>query len=210
MTTRSREFQRRKLPASFLERLTQLETLYLLKGDPILRSGFGGGPERWRREREPILDAIEADGSLLDVGCANGYLAECLVEWGRERGVQLIPHGLDAGRYLINDAQARMPAWRANFHVGNAWDWHPPRKYSYVYALWDCVPPYFLGACLKRLHREFVAPGGRLIIGSYGSRSRSEKPWDMKSFLNSIGLKVAGRSAGGEPRITSFFWINAE
>jgi hypothetical protein len=71
------------------------------------------------------------------------------------------------------------------------------------------VPPYFLGACLKRLHREFVAPGGRLIIGSYGSRSRGRAPWDMQSWLKSIGLKVAGRSAGGEPRITSFFWINA-
>jgi hypothetical protein len=200
----------RKLPGSFLQHLEQLEQLYLLKGDPILRSGFAGGPERWRREREPILDAIEADGSLLDVGCANGHLAECLVEWGRERGLQLTPHGLDCGRYLINEAQARLPQWRDNFHVGNAWDWKPPRRYSYVYALWDCVPPYFLGATLRRLHREFVAPGGRLIVGAYGSRSRGVKPWDMEKFLNSIGLKVVGRSAGGEPRITSFFWVNAE
>ncbi|MCB9894645.1 MAG: class I SAM-dependent methyltransferase [Planctomycetes bacterium] len=199
----------RGLPQRFLDRLEQLEALYLLKGDPILRSGFGGGPERWRKEREPILDAITGDGSLLDVGCANGYLAESLANWGRERGLQLTPHGIDAGRHLINEARARMPEFKDNFHVGNAWDWQPRRRYSYVYMLWDCLPPYYLGRGLHRLRSEFVAPGGRLIVGTYGSRSRGQKPWDMERYLASIDMPIAGRSAGGEPRITSFFWIDA-
>ena len=199
----------RGLPQRFLDRLEQLQSLYLLKEGPILRSGFAGGPERWRKEREPILDAIESDGSLLDVGCANGYLAECLTDWARERGVHLTPHGLDAGEFLIKEAQTRLPGFHENFHVGNAWNWQPPRRYSYIYMIWDCLPPYFFGRGLRRIYRDFVAPGGRLIVGSYGSRSRGERPWDMEKYLASIGLPVAGRSAGGEPSITSFFWINA-
>jgi hypothetical protein len=199
----------RGLPQRYLDRLEQLEALYLLKDDPILRSGFGGGPVRWRREREPILDAVTGDGSLLDVGCANGFLAESLVEWAGERGLQLTPHGLDAGRMLIAEARTRLPGFKDNFHVGNAWDWQPTRRYNYVYMVWDCLPPYFLGRGLKRIHREFVAPGGRLIIGTYGSRSRNKQPWDMEPCLASIGLPIAGRSSGGEPRITSFFWIDA-
>ena len=76
-----------QLPATFLSELRELEASYLQRSDPIEQSGFHGGAERWRAEREPILDAIMRDGELLDIGCANGFLLECLVEWGQERGV---------------------------------------------------------------------------------------------------------------------------
>ena len=78
---------RRQLPERFLRELEALESSYLSDDDPIRQSGFGGGPERWRSEREPILEAIEGNGDILDIGCANGYLLECLMIWGRERGL---------------------------------------------------------------------------------------------------------------------------
>jgi hypothetical protein len=67
------------LPPDFLNRARSLEASYLQTDDPIRQSGFGGGSERWRAERSPILNAIESDGDMLDIGCANGYLLECLV-----------------------------------------------------------------------------------------------------------------------------------
>ncbi len=79
------------LPPDFRARARSLEAAYLESDDPIRQSGFGGGPERWRAERQPILDAVEGDGDLLDIGCANGYLLECLVAWGAERGLALTP-----------------------------------------------------------------------------------------------------------------------
>jgi hypothetical protein len=71
--------ERSRLPEAFLRDLKALELAYLKSDDPIEQSSFGGGKERWRAEREPILEAIAASGDLLDVGCANGYLLECLV-----------------------------------------------------------------------------------------------------------------------------------
>ena len=69
------------LPDDFLMKLRELEASYCASNDPILQSGFSGGALRWKEERSPILEAIHESGDLLDVGCANGYLLECLVEW---------------------------------------------------------------------------------------------------------------------------------
>ena len=85
----------RKLPEDQLETIRILEAAYLAHNDPIRQSGFSGGPDRWRAERYPLLDAVDGDGDLIDLGCANGYLLECLLEWGAERGIRLNPYGVD-------------------------------------------------------------------------------------------------------------------
>jgi 2-polyprenyl-3-methyl-5-hydroxy-6-metoxy-1,4-benzoquinol methylase len=195
-------------PADYLAQLHALEDAYLASDDPIRQSGFGGGPKRWRAEREPILDAIDRDGDLLDIGCANGYLLECLVAWAAKRGFSITPHGLDLGERLIAEAQRRLPEFAANFHAGNAWDWRPARRYRYVYTLNDCAPPDMLEAYVRRLLVHVVEPGGRLIVGSYGSRSRATPPVAVAEVLESFGLNVAGRTAGGDPPVTEFAWID--
>ena len=149
----------RELPGAFLSRLETLEAAYLKSDDPLRQSGFGGGSERWRTEREPILDAVESGGDLLDVGCANGFLVQCLVEWGLERGVVLTPHGVDQSRGLVELARRRLPSFAANFYVGEAWGWEPPRRFRYVYALHDCVPLGYLGAYVRRLMARGRARG---------------------------------------------------
>ncbi len=200
--------QATKLPGEFLRYLEVLEKAYLAERDPIRASGFAGGEERWRREREPLLDAVEADGDLLDVGCANGHLAECLVDWARERGQRLTPYGVDFGERLIALARQRLPQWASHFYVGNAWDWEPPRRYSYVFTLYDCVPRSHLSRYLQRLASEFVEPSGRLILGAYGSRSRGFGPFDVRAGLEQAGLPVAGSSRGGDPPIAAFAWTD--
>ena len=197
-----------ELPPEHLAHIASLEDAYLQHDDPIRQSGFGGGPERWRAERSPILEAVDRDGDLVDVGCANGYLLECLVAWAAERGVTLIPHGVDAGPRLIAAARRRLPAFAGNFHVANGWDWRPDRRFRYVYTLWDCVPPDLLGEYARRLLARAVEPGGRLIVGAYGSRRRDEPPLPIGDVLESHGLAVAGRATGGEPIVTRFAWID--
>ena len=198
----------RALPPEFLKTMAELERSYLESDDPIRASGFGGGPERWRREREPILEAVDRDGDFLDTCCANGYLLECLVGWARERGVTLTPHGLDLGEGLVALARERLPEHSANIHQGNAWDWAPDRRFDYVYTLLDIVPEDYLPEFIDRLELNVVAPGGRLILGSYGSRSRGHEPSDVRALLESTGRSPAGSSAGGEPPIASFAWVD--
>jgi len=199
----------RSLPPAFLQGLRELETSYLEEDDPIRQSGFAGGAERWRAERESILEPIREDGDFLDIGCANGYLLECLLAWGDHRGVKLTPYGLDQSAELIGLARRRLPQYAENFYLGNAWDWRPPTRYRYVYSVHDCVPDEFLGAYVDRLMRRVVAPGGLLIIGSYGSRSRGVEPLDVSSRLAAEGNVPLGQRVIGNPPISRFAWLAA-
>lgn len=196
------------LPDAFLSELRALESSYLAESDPIRQSGFGGGADRWRREREPILDAIERGGDLLDIGCANGYLLECLMAWGNERGIDITPHGLDIGAGLIALARRRLPAFAGNFWVGNAWTWRPDRPFDHVYMLLDQVPRPFLTDHLRRVMEQVVAPGGRLIAGSYGSRSQGIRAADVGEALRWAGFTVVGTAARGDETGARFAWAD--
>jgi SAM-dependent methyltransferase len=197
------------LPPEFLARLEVLEAGYLAESDPLRQSGFSGGRERWRVERAPILEALSDDGELLDVGCANGYLLESLLAWSGVRGLRLTPFGVDCSAGLVALARERLPAFRAHFFVGNAWDWCPPRRFRYVYAVWDCVPPDYFAAFVEHLLAHATAPGGRLIIGAYGSRARNERPARIEALLSAAGHAVQGSVSAGVPETARFAWITA-
>lgn len=51
---------------------------YLASDTPWGQSGKTGTSEDWEWSRSHVADAIDRDGSFLDVGCASGYLMECL------------------------------------------------------------------------------------------------------------------------------------
>lgn len=186
-----------------------LEDAYLLGVDEIARSGFGAGAARWEAERRPLTEGINRDGSFLDVGCANGLLARCVVEWVAERGVELIPFGVDLGAQLVAEAQQMFPADAANFVVADAWTWAPTGRFTFVYSLLDLAPDHLIVSWINRL-ASWVEPGGRLILGSYGSKSRSIEPVDVASVLRDAGWVPAGESVGGSGPITRFAWTERD
>jgi hypothetical protein len=199
-----------ELPVAFLDRLRELEGSYLRETDPVRQSGFGGGHERWRTERALVLDAVPDDGDFLDIGCANGYLLWCLVQWGREQHVRLTPYGVDCGAQLIALATQRLPQYASHFWIANAWEWIPPRQFRYVYSLYDCVPVELLPEYIRRLLTRYVEPGGTLIIGAYGSYSKQEAARDIAQDLAAAGFRVAGSSSRGELPVSRVAWIQAE
>jgi len=196
------------LPDDFLRGLAALEESYLSEEDPIRQSGYGGGAERWRAERGIILEAVDRDGDLLDIGCANGYLLACLVAWGKEKGLSLAPYGLDQGAGLIALAKRRLPEYATHFWVANAWEWIPPRQFRYVYTLTEFVPEPFLTEYLRRLLARCVEPGGRLILGSYGSGSRNEPARDVAAMLREAGCPVPGAAQQGWLPFTRIAWTD--
>jgi SAM-dependent methyltransferase len=143
------------------------------------------------------------------VGCANGYLLECLLQWGSERGVTLAPFGVDYSAGLIELARERLPMFRDHFHVADASVWIPPQRFQYVYCVFDCVPQSALGDFVEHLLCQVVAPGGRLILGAYGSRSRREAPAHVDELLADLGHVVTGWAIAGEPETARFAWIDA-
>jgi hypothetical protein len=104
----------RELPRELLAGLRWLEEQYLLGANPRAQSGTSSDERRWRSKREFILEAIDTDGDLLDVGCANGYLLQSLMAWGAERGLTLIPYGADHGPRLIELAKERLPQYASH------------------------------------------------------------------------------------------------
>jgi hypothetical protein len=197
------------LPEDFVRKLRSLEESYLTETDPIRQSGFGGGPDRWLEERGLILKAVDGDGDFLDIGCANGYLVECLVRWAKDRGVNLVPFGLDIGSRLIELARQRFPECPDHFWVGNAWDWEPPRRFRYVYTLTDVVPEAYLERYLHRLAGRFVEAGGTLIVGSYGSRSRQHPAQNVRRLLLDLGFSVTGSAVCGEFPVSHMAWVRS-
>jgi hypothetical protein len=153
------------------------------------------------------MEAVDRDGSFVDVCCANGHLLECVVEWAAGKGLRAEPYGIDIGPGLIELARRRLPRWADRFGVANAWEWEPPRKFTHVYTLDDVVPPGFLDEHLARLHDIAVEPAGRLIVGAYGNPSRGEMPRSPAEELRSAGLEPEGESASAEsPPSKRFAW----
>jgi SAM-dependent methyltransferase len=149
------------------------EAKYLAGTTPRQQSGFGRDARDWERFRCPVVAPIDRDGTFLDIGCASGLLMESVVAWARERGYCVEPFGLDISERLAELARQRLPQWRDRIFVGNALFWEPPAPFDFVRTELVYVPPSRRREYVERLLERVVAPGGRLIICSYGS-SRPE------------------------------------
>jgi len=149
------------------------EAKYLAGSNPRQQSGVGRDAQDWERFRRPVVASIDRDGSFLDIGCANGLLMESVVAWARESGHSVEPFGLDISGKLAELARRRLSEWRDPIFVGNALLWEPPARFDFVRTELVYVPATRRREYAERILERFVAPGGLLIICSYGS-SRPE------------------------------------
>lgn len=187
------------LDAWFQDQQDRIRHAYLATGNnQFQQSGWEGNPERWRAGRLVILDGVTRPGDFLDIGCANGLLLESLIGWSGERGFSLTPHGIDFVPELVDLARARFPELAGNFSIANAFVWRPDRSYDFVHTLLEYVPGDRQKLYLQRLLDEVVAPGGRLIVSNYGSRSRNERPLDVDLHLQMLGFHTTGCGNGRE------------
>jgi SAM-dependent methyltransferase len=175
---------------------------YLAATTPWQQSGRSGD---WEGGRRWILSAVDADGDLLDIGCANGYLMETLHAWAAEDGVRLEPYGLDIIPELADLARRRLPHWARRIWVGNALHWVPPRRFDYVRVGLEYVPAHRRGDLVGHLMAHAV--GRRLIVGPYneevGERALEEE-------MAGQGFRIEGRrdQEHPDPRVMRrLFWI---
>lgn len=175
------------------------------------QSGWGSTPERWRLGREVILEAVPHSGSFLDIGCANGLLLECLMLWAAERGVELIPYGIDVSSELVKLAQLRLPSFTQNFVAANCLYWQPEQQFTYVHTLLEYVPselqPEYLGRLLKQVVDD------RLIVSSYSNRRQNQQSIDVAMYLQQNGFCIAGSAEAVEADgwvLTRVAWIGRD
>ena len=127
--------------AWYRENRARLTVAYLSGGNPRAQSGHSGDQDHWTQARGLIADSVDRDGAFLDIGCANGFLLECLFDWVSAKGYRIEPYGLDFSPELIELARQRLPQWRERLFLGNAIDWNPPRRYDFVRTGLEYVPP---------------------------------------------------------------------
>ncbi len=175
-----------------------MEASYLRASSPQGGSGFGGTAAAWRASRSQIFQAVDRDGTFLDVGCANGHLMESAVAWCAERGIRLEPYGVDLSARLGGEARRRLPQWADRIWVGNALDWAAPdgRRFDFVHTLLDLVPATRLGEMLTHQLDHLVAAGGRLLASHYvPADDRSRHPAEV---LSRLGVRVDGVTGPGD------------
>jgi SAM-dependent methyltransferase len=187
---------------------------YLAEDTPWGQSGRSGDDgTTWERARGLIADAIDRDGTFLDVGCASGYLMETLERWARDRGYRIEPYGLDIAPELADLARRRLPRWADRIYTGNALHWEPPMRFEYVRTGLEYVPVRRQRDLVERLLREVVAPGGRLIIGAYNEeRDETRTEPSQEEIVAGWGFRIAGRSERphyqDERIVYRVFWID--
>lgn len=174
---------------TFFDRVkSELAAYYLEPGaGPYQQSGRSSGAERWEDTRRCMADPVDRSGSYLDVGCANGLLLESVQRWVGERGLTIEPFGLDFIPELVELARERVTD--GTFYVGNAWDWNPPRLFTFVRTNLEYVPESDRVAMVVR-QLGWVEPGGRLIVAYY--RNRGADPLDVPAFLTAHGFQLGG------------------
>ena len=181
----------------------------LLEGCHFRNSTF----DIWFKQRSFIANAIGQGGTILDIGCANGFLLLCLKEWTKEN---LILYGIDSDLEHIKDCKVLFPEYKNNFlhlplneiystgqlipfglchwplikHIEIFSNYCFPTNFDYIYwNVWDnwvfdTVDSITPVGWLKQTR---LSPNGRLILGFYCK----EKSENMKKIdkLQRLGLK---------------------
>lgn len=159
---------------------SDFDRAYLAETDARAQSGFHGSTERWEAARRPIVEAIDRDGTFLDVGCANGLLLESVAEWSP---FAVEPYGIDFAPGLVELARSRLPRWADRIWQADVRSWEPPFRFDFVHARVEI-----------RSFERIVRLGRRVIFSSDGSFRRLDSPRAERvaDVLQAHGLTVAG------------------
>lgn len=145
----------------FREKVRRFGMRQLLDG-----SHFGAGFKEWEAQRRDGAMLIKKPGSMLDYGCANGFLLACYKEWS---GVDLVSFGIDTDHAAIDAARALFEdTEKHHFFAADESLEKVPERFDYAFwNVWDNAE--FDEAKNKGILDHLLARtrGGRTILGFY-------------------------------------------
>ncbi len=142
----------------------------LIEGSHVSGGNLEELLEHWVENRKPICSAIEKPGTLLDIGCANGFLLACLQLWSEH---QITPYGVDIDAASLEVARDLLPEYASHFaqcsleKLPARASFGLPRRFNYVY--WNVWDGLDFKEPLYQTYAEnaFAAARGRVILGFY-------------------------------------------
>ena len=138
---------------------------------------------------------------------------ESVAAWAAEDGFRVEPYGLDLIESLAALARRRLPHWADRIFTGNVMSWRPPLRFDFVSTNLEYVPPERRRKLVGHLIGEYLLPGGRLVVCSYGSSRRpTPKAEPVGKILRGWGYPVAGEAEGVDTNgvvFTRVAWTNS-
>lgn len=135
--------------------------------------------KKWEIARKFISDIVTSNGTILDIGCANGFLLKSLQSW---TGHDLIPFGVDILEKNIINAKNLFPDHQNNFVTLSYEDFtsnYPksfPEVFGYIcWSFWD--DSHLITKNEIDFLLSHIEDGGKLIITFYPDNSK--EPTDI-------------------------------
>jgi ubiquinone/menaquinone biosynthesis C-methylase UbiE len=151
------------------------------------------------RVRQAVADEMHNSGSVLDVGCGGGRMADAL----KRAGVDDV-WGIDPSPYLLQHAASDYPGIKFVQGVAEQTEF-PDQRFDGVTAcfLFHEMPPRYLDQALTEFYR-ILKPGGRLAISE-------PSPLQLRSSLLSLFKRhgFAGLYFGGLARLVYEPFVDA-
>jgi SAM-dependent methyltransferase len=165
----------------------------------------GATYEQWKAKRHFVSELVDCNGSMLDVGCANGFFLRSLQEWTTYR---LVPYGIDVREDLIRQAKELFPGNQNNFCVLDARNIAKiknrglPEKYDFVFwnflGQWRITDPKW-----QRILTQIVSmTNRRTILGFYGTNcyTPQSREWQaerkrlqqLPAVFSKVGFQLSG------------------
>jgi SAM-dependent methyltransferase len=176
----------------------------LIEINRLFYNQFGEAFSATRRRIQPgvrrVLNMLEGDESIVDLGCGNGELARELAKRGH-RGPYL---GVDFSVPLLRDAQVQPQVFPAKFlqadltqlsviteQLLNTGHW----QLITAFAVLHHIPSTEIRSDILRTIHDLLADDGKFILSNWQflnseKLKRRIKPW------NTVGMNVSGLDAG--------------
>lgn len=168
--------------------------------------------KQWTEMRKFIVDIIHRDGTILDIGCANGFLLACFQYWS---SFNLIPYGIECDSSIYK-AEVLFPFYYQENHFVHIdfFDFiqdpshgcpYFPLKFDFIY--WNVWSSGFdIEKNLSEINViiNLLNLNGRLILGFYGPYKNSMQKIEVLR-KNNIKLNTLKCPHENHPHVVAWY-----